>query len=100
MLMSVPRFSSECNGTGTVTVVSGDRFCIIQWLPRRRTSRNPCAFRSSQTSSPERIRSLPNRNLDLCHEYSRSAAPFDFVAARRLEEQGQSLDQVCTRLFD
>ena len=32
-------------------------------------AKNPCCSKIRQTSSPERTRSLPNRNLDLGDEY-------------------------------
>jgi hypothetical protein len=34
---SVPILISACSGTGTVTVVSAERLCMITWLPRWRT---------------------------------------------------------------
>ena len=39
---SVPRRTVLCSGTGTVVVASPSRRCMIAWLPRRRTSANPC----------------------------------------------------------
>ena len=42
---SVPIFSSAWSGTGTVIVPSTRIFCITIWLPRRRTSANPCRDR-------------------------------------------------------
>lgn len=37
----VPILISSWSGTGTVTVLFEDRFCITTWLPRRLTSRKP-----------------------------------------------------------
>jgi hypothetical protein len=41
---------------------------MIRWLPRWRTATNPFRSRIRQTSSPDRTRSLPNRNLNLRNE--------------------------------
>lgn len=51
------------SGTGTVMVESGVFFCMTTWLPRRRTSRNPCVASSAQSSPPEKTRSLPSPDL-------------------------------------
>jgi hypothetical protein len=44
-------------------------FCITIWLPRRRTSMNPCLERMEHTCSPERLPSLPKSHLDLSYKY-------------------------------
>ncbi len=64
----VPILISRCSGTGTVMVPIDCFFCITIWLPRLRTSLNPCFSKIVHTSLPERIRSLPNGDLDLCHK--------------------------------
>lgn len=100
MLPSVPCFSSEWSGTGTVTVVSAERFCMMQWLPRRRTSTNPCFSSRLQNSVPESVRSLPNRDLDLSDEYAGSPAPLDLAGVGSFEEESKRFDQIRLRLFD
>ena len=79
MLFSVPRRTQECIGTGTVTVVSSVRFCMIRWLPLWRTELNPSDSKIRQTSSPERTRSLPNRDLDVGDEHLRVETLFDLA---------------------
>jgi hypothetical protein len=69
-----------------VIVVSRVRFCMMRWLPRCRTATNPLCSRIWQTSSPERTRSLPNRNLDLGDEDLTVEAPGYFGRVGRLEE--------------
>ncbi len=49
-------------------VPCGVRFCSTRWLPRWRTMKKPFASSMADTSSPDRIRSLPNRDLDLRNE--------------------------------
>src|SRR5215211_2398411 len=60
---SVPMRISLWSGTGTVIVESAVFFCMTTWLPRRRTSRNPCVASSAQSSPPEKTRSLPSPDL-------------------------------------
>lgn len=66
---NVPIFSSLWSGTGTVVVESSSFFCMMIWLPFRRTSTKPCLDRILQTSRPERMRrlgtSLPRGCLEL-----------------------------------
>lgn len=88
MLNSVPVLNCGCNGTGTVTVVSASRFCMIAWLPLVRTFRKPLDSRIRHASAPDRTRSLPNRYLNLCHENIRVQAALDFRRVSRLEEEG------------
>jgi len=47
------------------TVVLFARFCTMIWLPRLRTSTKPWRARTSQTSAPDRTRSLANGDLNL-----------------------------------
>lgn len=62
---NVPILISLWSGTGTVIVPSATFFCNTIWLPRLLTSIKPCWAKIAHTSFPERIRSLPNRDLDL-----------------------------------
>ena len=55
---NVPLLNSPWSGTGTVMVVSPTFFCMIMWLPFRRTSSKPWLDRILQTSLPERTRNL------------------------------------------
>lgn len=64
----VPILISRWSGTGTVMVPIDCFFCITIWLPLLRTSLKPCFYKIAHTSLPERIRSLPNGDLDLCHK--------------------------------
>jgi hypothetical protein len=50
-----------------VTVLRPSVFCMMMWLPRRRTSTNPLLANIRQTSRPDRILSLANRDLNLRH---------------------------------
>ena len=54
----MPILNSAWSGTGTVIVVPSSFFCMMMWLPYRRTSSNPWLDRILQTSLPERTRSL------------------------------------------
>ena len=47
-----------------------------------------------------RTRSLPNRNLDLRDKDFVVEPLDDFRRVRRFEEKGESLNQVCSRLFN
>lgn len=60
---------SRWSGTGTVIVPDSARRCITMWLPRRRTSLKPWPPRISQTSRPDRTRSLATRRVEPRHEY-------------------------------
>jgi ABC-type metal ion transport system substrate-binding protein len=64
------------------------------WLPRRRTSTNPCNARISQTSRPERTRSLPNADLNLRYENFAAHASLNFVARSAFKEQLKSFSQI------
>lgn len=97
MLGRVLRLISGCSGTGTVTLLRPVRFCIALWLPLCRTSRKPWDSSMRRTSEPERVRSLPDRNLDLCHEYIRMQTSFDFGGLCSLEKEGEGLDKVGAR---
>ena len=77
-----------------MTVVSAVRLCITIWLPRRRTSRKPCRVRIWQTSRPERIRSLPNRDFEARDENLASEATLDFGGIRGLEEKLYSFNEI------
>jgi len=61
---------------------------------------DPVRRRSLQTSCPDSVRGLPNRNLNLRNKNSGVLSPLNFVAVSRLEEQAKSLDQVGARLFN
>lgn len=65
MEINVPVRSSLWSGTGTVTVDSVNFNCMAIWLPRLLTSTKPCFASIWQTSRPERVRSLPNTDLQL-----------------------------------
>ena len=79
---------------GTVMVVPSAFACMTTWLPRRRTSAKPCCERIVQASVPERTRSLPNGDFELCNEDVAVKAGRDFGAIGRLEEKLKSLSQV------
>ena len=64
---SVPTLSSLWSGTGTVMVLPSSAFCMMMWLPLRRTSLNPSAASIPQASRPDSTRSLANHHLNLCH---------------------------------
>jgi hypothetical protein len=83
-----------------VTVVSAKRFCIMAWLPRRRTSWNPYVSKIAQTCCPERLRSLPNRDLNLSYENLGMQTLLNLRGSRRLEKQCQSFYQVGARFLD
>jgi len=55
---NVPILNSSWSGTGTVIVVFPSSFCMMMWLPFRRTSIKPCLDMILQTSLPERTRNL------------------------------------------
>jgi len=88
MLKSVPRRIGLCNGTETET------------LPLCLTAMNPCCSRMRHNSSPERTRSLPNRDLNLSHKHLAMHAARDLLVIRYFEKQGQSLNQVGSRFFN
>ena len=50
-----------------------------------------------QTSRPERTRSLPNGDLDLCHVDLSTKVPVEFLRGGGFEEQGQRFRQVRAR---
>ena len=54
----VPILNSPWSSTGTVVVVSASIFCMMIWLPFRRTCSNPWLDKILQTSLPERTRNL------------------------------------------
>lgn len=100
MLVSVPILSSEWSGTGTVIVVSPERFCMTTWLPRWRTVANPSLLRISQTSRPDSTRSLPNRDLDPSYEHFAVQPARDLGRVGRLKEEFQGLDEIGSRGLD
>ena len=55
---NVPILNSPWSGTGTVMVVSSSSFCMIMWLPFRRTCSNPWLDKILQASLPDRTRNL------------------------------------------
>jgi len=57
-------------------------------------------FKIVQASLPDRTRSLPNRDLDLCHEYFAVQTALDFRWVGGFEEKGQSLDQIGSGFLD
>ena len=91
MLARVPRRRESWSGTGTVIVVTVERFCMIWWLPR---------WRTAKTSAPERTRSLPNHYLDLSYENIVVRAPGDLRWGCGLKEQSQRLNQIGAGLFN
>lgn len=97
---SVPMASSAWSGIGTVIVPSEVRRCVTTWLPRRRTSVNPCCSRMRQTSRPERTRSLTIDDVERRHEYAGPQALGDLSGVGRLEEEGDRLTEVRGGLFD
>lgn len=80
-------------------MLPGTRFCMMQWLPRWRTFSNPCDRRIRHASSPERARTLPNRNLDLCYKQVRMKPLLDLRGIGGLKEQCQRLDEVGAGFF-
>ena len=81
-------------------VVFPVRLCMIRWLPRCRAAANRFRSRIWQTSSPERTRSLPNRNLDLRDEDLGAQTVANFGRVRSLEEQRKRFYQIRSGLFD
>jgi len=81
-------------------VESEVRFCMITWLPRRRTSVKPLRARIWQTSRPERTRNLPKRNLEPGNEDLGVQAPLNFGRVSRFEKQLNRFDQIAARTFD
>ena len=53
-----------------------------------------------QTSSPERTRSLPNRDLDLGYEHLAMEPTSDLALIGRLEKQAKCLDKIRAGLLD
>jgi hypothetical protein len=60
----------------------------------------PWCWRIAQTSAPERVRNLPNRNLNLSDEDFRMRAPRYFRRRSCFEEECQRLDQVGSCFFN
>ena len=100
MLERVPCLTGLWRGTGTVTVDSPRCLCMIRWLPRCRTPRKPFCSRMRQTSRPERILSLPKRDLDLSHEDLSVIAPGDLGGTGGFKEEGECLHQISFGLFN
>lgn len=67
-----------------------------EWLPRLRTSTKPCLARIAHTSRPERTRSLPNGNLDLCHENLAVEPSLRLLSRSCFEEQFQRFFEIRT----
>jgi len=61
---------------------------------------NPCRRRMPQISRPEGTRSLPNRNLNLSYENLVVETPSYLRRVRRLEKQGERLNQIRSGLLD
>ena len=61
----------------------GNFFLHDHVLPRLRTSSKPDFLKMAQTSLPERMRNLANRDLDLGHEDFTSEPLLDFIRGRR-----------------
>ncbi len=68
-------------------VVSPIRFCIHNPVASPLANRGESVRSSIQTSSRERTRSLPNRNLNLCDKDLAAKAPGNLGRVRGLEEQ-------------
>ena len=96
----VPRRTGSCSGTGTVIVVSSQRFCMIRWLPFWRTGTNPFCSRMRQISKPERTQSLPNRELNLSYEHFSVESARDFGWAGCFEEERERLNEVGAGFFN
>src|SRR5262245_60853986 len=77
-----------------------DRRPLCPWLPRRRISRKPCSARILQASRPDKIRSLPNRDLQTRHVDFGPETPLDLGGIGGLEEELQSLLEIPPRLLD
>jgi hypothetical protein len=60
---------------------------MITWLPRHLTSAKPSAARTSQTSRPDRRRSLPNSYVEGCDVDLRMETLGDLLIGSRLEEE-------------
>jgi hypothetical protein len=99
MLRSVPSFGSRWSGTGTVIVEPGTLFCMTTWLPCRLSSGKPRLLKSLQTSAPESLRNLANRDLDVRHEDLTMEAIGDLGGVGSREEQLERLGEVGTRLL-
>jgi hypothetical protein len=82
----VPMRISVWFGTGTVMVRLGNRRCITIWLPRCRISMKPCRDKTTHTSLPERISSLPNGNLNLRDKYFSVTSVLYFFRRCRFKE--------------
>jgi hypothetical protein len=96
---SVPTRSSSWSGTGTVVVVPSARFCMTTWLPRRRTSTNPCCARMAQASRPERTRSLATRYVQPRDVHFGVQTPLHLGGIRGFEEQLHRFAEVGARLL-
>ena len=96
----VPILISLWSGTGTEMVPSDSFFCIIIWLPRLRISKKPWLARTAHTSFPERTRSLPNGNLDLCHKNIPMEPLLYFFWRSCFEKQFQCFLKVITCLLN
>src|SRR6476469_6945822 len=76
------------------------RCCRMMWLPRRRTSTNPCCARIRQASRPDITRSLPNLDLEPRNEDLVLQTALYFGRIRALEEQLEGFDEIAPRLLD
>ena len=52
------------------------------------------------TSSPERIRSLPNLDLDLSHKHVRLKPPINLRSVSRFKKQCKRLSQIGAGIFN
>jgi hypothetical protein len=66
-------------------------FCITTWLPRCRTFWKPFRARMSQTSRPEKTRSLPNLDLELGYKNLRMLPSFNLRRVCSFQEKLYSL---------
>src|SRR6478672_409098 len=73
---------------------------MTMWLPRRRTSTNPCDASKAQTSRPESTRSLGNVDLDFRYVHFAVHTAADFIRRRAFEKQLKSFLQVFARVLD
>ncbi len=86
IVCKVPIRISAWLATGTVMVRLGNRSCMMMWLPRCRTSVNPCWDRIAHTALPERTSSLPNSNLNLRYKYFSMKSVLHLFSRRRFKE--------------
>src|SRR3954452_9596657 len=73
---------------------------MTTWLPRRRTSRNPCCASNVQSSLPEKTRRLPSADLESGDEDLAVHSHQHFRWIGRFEEELYGFSKVRRRVFD